>query len=369
MSPAELFSSIYYDASNPYGYGSIYSLYKAAKKKKPSITLKQTKDWFKTQLVPTKFRQASASFKRPQFLASRPNDMLGGDLADMRRYSKYNNGYGWLLVVSDIFSRELVGLEPMKSKHSKNTAIAFDKILKSQTDKSYRLFLTDQGKEFKGDMNKEYSKYNISHRETNDTDQKVSPTEKLIGEIKGKLFKIMKKLKTFRWMDHLEAVKHSLNNRYNRNLRMTPAQASKPENMDKVFRNLHHKQEIANFIKLSKQRRNNKFFKYDIGQIVRILTKHSAFEKSYEGRWSSILYKIGGRRLMSFLPRYDLKDAITGTDIKGSFAENEITPYNPEKRLPENIDYDDVVRDNNNAVLVHQTKPITRWIDYEEFIQ
>ena len=66
-------------------------------------------------------------------------------------------------------------------------------------------------------------------------------------------------------------------------------------------------------------------FKFNIGDICRILKTKSVFKSSsYEGRFSTVLYKIIARKINFGLPVYYLEEALSGTPLNGAFQEFEL---------------------------------------------
>ena len=139
-----------------------------------------------------------------------------------------------MLVVQDLFSRKILGLFALKTKESKKVAEAFQKIL-DQQGIAPKIFFTDSGTEFFGEMNKIYEKYNIKHLTSNDFTQKAAPTERAILTLKQRLYKILAAEKTFVWTDKLDLLLKAFNNSVNRTLGITPNEATLPQNQSLVF--------------------------------------------------------------------------------------------------------------------------------------
>ena len=79
-------------------------------------------------------------------LLIRPFEYLQSDLADLSNFSRENDGYHFLLIVIDCFSK-YVWAEPLKNKTGAETARGFEKILK--TFKIIpKLLHVDAGKEY-----------------------------------------------------------------------------------------------------------------------------------------------------------------------------------------------------------------------------
>ncbi len=283
MAVSELLSKIYYNVSNPAAFRGIVPLYKAAKKQDSKITLRDVKDWWTSQHIPTKYRLARKKFLRTKFTVSGANQLWGADLVDMGHpaLKRTNRNFAWLLVITDLFSHKVIALMSQKTKSSKETAQSLDHVFSEAKNKPYS-FMTDQGGEFMGkEGQKIYKKYNINYFTSKDVTQKVAPTERLNREIKAKLWKFFASSKSFNWIDHLAEIRSAINSAYNRSIGMTPSQAELKHNEAKVFDNIHSKTLVTNFSKLA-QRKNKGPYKFKIDQVVRIQIDEAHW-KGYEG--------------------------------------------------------------------------------------
>jgi hypothetical protein len=68
------------------------------------------------------------SFKRNKVIVKGVDDQWDVDLMDMTKFAKYNNGYNFILVVIDIFSK-YVWLRPLKDKKRESMSKALKDVL------------------------------------------------------------------------------------------------------------------------------------------------------------------------------------------------------------------------------------------------
>jgi hypothetical protein len=68
------------------------------------------------------------SFKRNKVFVKGVDDQWDVDLMDMTKFAKYNNGYNFILVVIDIFSK-YVWLRPLKDKKGESVLKALKDVL------------------------------------------------------------------------------------------------------------------------------------------------------------------------------------------------------------------------------------------------
>lgn len=114
----------------------------------------------KKDIVEELHKPARINFKRRKVLIKSLLDLMQADLVDMKEYVKENNGYKYILVVINCFSK-YVWAYPLKTKTSKEVAKALENVFKKQTPIH---FCTDAGGEFIGrEMKTLMAKYNVKH--------------------------------------------------------------------------------------------------------------------------------------------------------------------------------------------------------------
>ena len=356
-----LLHKLYYSPQSPAGFSRPAVLWKEARKHMPTITLRQVRQWYRGQDVPSRFQQAKHHFPRSIFVTRAVHVQWLGDLADLGNLMTYNKNYRYILVVQDLFSRRLLGLVALKRKLSQEVAEALQKIIDG-VGQAPRIFFTDQGREFFGECQKVYAKYKIKHVTTNDFTQKAAPVERAILAVKQRLYKVMNSQKTLVWTDKLTDIMTAYNNSYNRTLGMTPAEAALPKNQIQVYQNSVARRELDQWAPHP--------FRLPIGSLVRIL-KEQPFGKSYVGNYSQVVYRIRERQMKGGLGTYGLEEFLTGEPLRGIFYEQELTPikilHQPKKK-PDKI-HSFRLKDNREQVLVsYPDHPGKVWVDYSDLL-
>ena len=138
---------IYQDTKNPNGYGSIQGLLQNAKKILPSIKGDDDVNFFKGQKAYTLHRDTNKIFLHRRVLAPKPGIIASCDLADLTSLARYNEGYKYILVFVDVFSR-FAQCIPLNRKDSNSVHDALNKILNSNYFNNLKRLNTDEGKEF-----------------------------------------------------------------------------------------------------------------------------------------------------------------------------------------------------------------------------
>ena len=225
------------------------------------------------------------------------------DLADMTAFKDYNDGYTFLLLVIDTFSK-YGWIIPLKNKKGGTVADALKDIFEKR--KPEKLW-TDKGTEFK---NKNVKK--LIEIYSTENEEKSSIAERWIRTMKEKMFKYFTDNNTYKYIDVLPDLVEDYNNTVHSSTKLTPIDASKKKNELTVWRNLYPD-------RYKTSRLNPKF---SVGDEVRITKKKKDFEKGYTTRWTEEIFTIKEIRETNPIT-YKLED-LQGEEIKGTFYEPEL---------------------------------------------
>jgi len=135
------------------------------------------------------YKPVRKKFEKRRIITKGIDDLWAADLMDMKKFSKENNGYKYLLNVIDTFSK-FVWAAPIKKQGWRNSFKSFQKIIentKTQDHKPSNLLHTDKGREFK---NKQFKSlldtYNIHMYHTENL-EKSSIVERFNRTLNNKL--------------------------------------------------------------------------------------------------------------------------------------------------------------------------------------
>ena len=346
-----ILKKLYYNPKSTSSYGSKAALQRGLKqelkKKKGRIKRtnlpRQVKTWLEDQTTYTLHKQPKKTFPRRQVIVSGINDQWQADLADMQLLAYENQGFRYILIVIDCFSRK-AWAHALKDKTGKSVADAFNYIFTNQeTPKSLQ---TDKGKEFfNKEVNKLLTKNNVHLFSIEDPTTKACMAERLIRTIKGRLYKYFHAKSTFKWIDVLQDIIDSYNNRQHSVIKMAPNQVNQ-DNEHEVRKN--------NLQRRGKVNQTQKYVAFKPGDLVRMVMESHVFKKKYLPRWSKELFKVKG--VMRTQPVvYSLED-LTGEVIKGTFYAAELQKVTS---LPEVWEIDRIVDEKGDKVLV-------KWKGYPE---
>ncbi len=141
-------------------------------------------------------------------------------------FEKYNDGYRYLLVCIDVFSK-YAWIVPIKSKTVAALVEAFKVILSS--GRKPQKIMTDQGTEFF--KNKDIELFNTFN------ETKASVVERVIRTFKTKMWRYFTAKKTMRYLDMLPDLVYSYNHSKHRSIRTKPALVNS-ENENKILHTL-----------------------------------------------------------------------------------------------------------------------------------
>ena len=242
-------------------------------------------------------------FNKRRVMVNGIDKIWAADLADMKAFEDYNDGYTFLLLVIDIFSK-YGWIVPLKNKKGKTVAKALENIFEER--KPEKLW-TDKGTEFYNkDVKKLLDIYNTENEE------KSSIVERWIRTMKEKMWKYFTDNNTYKYIDVLPELVEDYNNTVHSSIKMTPIDASKKKNELTVWRNLYP----------DRYKINNLTPKFSVGDEVRIIKKKKVFEKGYTTRWTEEIFTI--KEIQNTNPiTYKLED-LQGEEIKGTFYEPEL---------------------------------------------
>ena len=204
-------------------------------------------------------------FNKRQVLVNGIDKIWAADLADMKKFKKYNDGVNFLLLVIDTFSK-YGWIVPLKNKKGETVAEALKNIFEKR--KPEKLW-TDKGTEF---YNKNVKK--LIEIYSTENEEKSSIVERWIRTMKEKMWKYFTDNKTRTYMNVLPDLVEDYNNTVHSSIKMTPIESSKKKNELTVWRNLYPDRFEIN--KLTP--------KFSVGDEVRITKKKKVFEKGYTTR-------------------------------------------------------------------------------------
>ena len=229
-------------------------------------------DWSQ-QLAEELHKPITRNFRKRRVISYGVDEIWAADLVEMQKYSKWNKGFKYLLLVIDIFSK-YGWIIPLKDKKTKSVSLAFGHIFKKSKRKPEKLW-TDKGSEFISKHFKDFLKKNTIMLYHTQNEEKSSVVERWNRTMKNRMWKMFSANNNTVYWDKLDKLLDDYNNKKHSSIKMSPTEASKKVNEKQVFANLYG-DEI--YMKPGKP-------KFSIGDKVRISKyKRKVFDKGYTGQ-------------------------------------------------------------------------------------
>ena len=175
----------------------------------------------------TLHKPARKNFQRRPVICHFINDMWSSDIIvySNNTYAYHNRNFRYILLAVDCLSKKLY-LVPMKKKNAQSTHDALLYIFKKNKVWPNLLWTDEDKAYFSKTVQEMLKKYNIKLYHTF-SKLKASLAERYVGRVKRVLARLFTKNGNKNWIDHLLQVQDSINDSYNRSIKMTPNQVTK----------------------------------------------------------------------------------------------------------------------------------------------
>lgn len=260
--------------------------------------------------------------------------------ADIIFLPNKDEGYKGILTVIDCFSKYGWAI-PVKSKTNKELVEAFKTIF--QTSRKPKRLWTDKGTEFYGADFRAFLNRNKIKLYSTESELKAVIIERWNRTLKEKMYRKFTELTTAdaatdaatggkqQWLHLIPTIVDEYNNTTHSAHKMTPVEASKPENESIVKQRLHAKM----------KKYTSKPPKFAVGNKVRIYSYKYTFDKGYKKNYTDEVFEVSA--VHPTVPwTYSISDS-SGEQIQGKF-------YN-EEMIHSEFDFDNRLQKNKVYVL------------------
>lgn len=312
---------------------------------------------FLTQQNVYSLHKPTRKFIRNKYYVNISNQLWQIDLIDFQHLSAYNDGYKYILVCIDVFSKYL-RVRLLRNKTNTEVLNKFKNILDSAGEKPQRISC-DRGLEFtnrnfKSFLNK--SHIQLEHPLTSNP-SKSAVVERVIRTIKDKinrLFTLLGNNKPKRYIDYLDKIVNMYNSTYHSSIKMQPKNVNNSNTLQ-VYENLYGKER--------KEAHKNPLL--SVNDYVRVKLKRNVFEKaSYHTNWSDEVFKIFKIYHYKF-PMYSLID-LSGKLLRGKYYEAELQKIYVSKNTPVRIIKKDFFNTTSkNKFYVETSDGRKKWMDID----
>ena len=304
--------------------GGRVRFYKAVKKLYPGVTQKEIDEYLKTDDGYTLHKPVKKPRTFRRVYTKRIGYLYQIDLVDMSELKAYNEGYCWIIVCIDTFSKK-VWCFKTKNKTAETTTEALKDLLTVNRPEKIQ---TDLGSEFFNEKFKKLCKDLGIHLYSTHDEKKASIVERVNRTLKTRTYRYFTTKGTRVWFDVLDDLVEGYNNSYHRSIKRAPNEVNKT-NESKVrlvlFPRKKSKRQVAKKRAPSKRKARVQTFK--IGDSVRITRKKHIFEKGYEQTYTHEVFYVYKKQKMKNKPTvpvtYGLKD-YNHEVVEGSFYPEEM---------------------------------------------
>ena len=305
-------NDVYFNLQWPGAFAGPSKLQKILLENGFNVKLHKIKQWTQNQdsyslLKPVRYR-----FKQNRIITTGIDGTWDADLADVSNIKEHNEGYSYLLVAIDIFSRYL-WIVPVKTKSQADVKAAFEVIFNS-TDRRPKRLRTDNGKEFKNQLVKHYLKGLGIKAYTTKNETKANYAERVIRTIKGLMYRYFIHKQTYKYVNVLQDLVNNYNRRPHRSLFDKSPSSVRIENESSLWKKM--------YVDTAKKG-TKKTFAFKAGDKVRISHLKYTFQRDYQQKWTEEHFVIVHRLRKGFHNMYRLKDTLN-EDIEGLFYEIEL---------------------------------------------
>lgn len=316
MITARKLKQFYFDPAHVAGFTGKQRLIDAVHGK---IGKEDVEAWIDKQSTYNKHRRTTRNFTQRMYTVDNIDSLWECDLMDMRFLKDYNDGYTFLLVVIDVFSKQ-AWIEPLKDKSGKAVVRAFREIFKKCSPRFPAQIQSDRGKEF---LNSDFQiflrKKGVQFRTARNPVTKAAVAERFLLTIKTRIWRYFTHTRQKRYIDVLQKFVDSYNRAYHRSIRTAPVLVT-IDNAEKVRQILRERQGRIARLKP----------KYSERALVRISTEKVSFQKGYQSKWSDEVFYISRILDNRYPVVYEIAD-LNDEVVDGIFYEQELSSVGAKK--------------------------------------
>jgi hypothetical protein len=216
--------------------------------------------------------------RRGFIVAFHPQERVQMDLVDMTNYSRQNKGYGWILLIADVFTRYVWAYVLARKDIASVDGALTQFIAKYHPE----IVMSDNESAFKSKIIQELMKENdVEHTMVDVGDHKaLGVIDRAVKTIKDAIYKYMADNKKTQYISQLPRIVQAYNDSPNGGIQnIAPADADTKENTVAL--------QIANHKKENVNKRNRQVFHE--GDTVRIRNRKGTFERSYDEKYGDQL--------------------------------------------------------------------------------
>jgi hypothetical protein len=258
----QFLTDIYYDPAHPASFTGITKLWASVRNNNEyGLTYGDVKEWLGQQDTYVRHKPAKKIFKREQILMSRMDQQWDADVMDMLKFARHNDGYRYLAIFIDIFSR-YIWVRPLKTKKPTDMVEAMENVF-SQGRKPLSI-RTDRGSEYMGkEVQKYLAKMHISHFTARNA-LHANYAERVIRTLKGKIYRYFTKFQTNKYIDVLPDIVYAYLNSVHTSTKFKPIEINS-RNQQSIYEKLYLPKQVA------QEQQPPVVYEYDVADYIHTL--------------------------------------------------------------------------------------------------
>jgi hypothetical protein len=269
------------------------------------ISLKDCKDFLSSQPSYSLYRPSRQKYKRNKLLSHFAGHVVQIDIMDLPRFVNENDGYRYVLLGYDTYSKFLTSI-PLK-RRTTDALLAGIEYLRESSPFAIRSIYSDKESGF---MSRVVQAWFISkeiHHYTTTSKVKAPGVERAIRSLRMALHRHFEASGSRRWIDVLPQIVDQYNDIKHSTTKQRPWDVVADDTL--VIPHGHQAKERKKIPQ--------------VGSFVRVSRLRSPFEKEASGLWSREIFKVVKLKTRQPIPMLVLQD-MTGGEIQGAFYPEEV---------------------------------------------
>ena len=303
-------------------YPGVDRLTKLVKEKHPTkyIRKAQVVQFLTEQTASQTFKEKRKSKPNGHIVANLVNELWQMDIFDLSRYEKRNDGFRYLLVCIDVFSRKAY-VKAMKNKDTSTVINTFTHFLTHKTGPNIRSIIADQDPAWTNDtwlnfMEKENIAFNTNALKDH---RALGIIDNFAKRIKLTLNKRFVDTNSTKWTDYIEKVITTYNNQEHRSLgETTPNKVVKDTKIQEKIQTINDEKAQKNTTKSS----------FSVGdKVKKNMLINESYPKGTDPKWSEKRFEVTevkGQRIRLNDKTYYLDDHLLKVPETATDAETNV---------------------------------------------
>lgn len=316
MGKTLLLENIYY-GENPGALRGPTALYNEVKAQgHEHVTKQDCVKYLQTQPAYTLYRPARKKYQRNQVVAEFSGQILQVDIMDVSNYSESNNGFRYIFLGNDTYSKTLISF-PIRNRKPASIIASLQHFIDNLPFTILNIF-SDQEGSILSKVVKKWLESKAIRLYTTTAKIKAPGVERMIRTLRTAFQRHFESSQTFKWLEYLPKFQKYYNNRKHSTTRQTPNDI-----VNNPLAHVHRPVIKARNVKLP-----------PIGSFVRLNRLKGVFDKEASGNYTAEIFTVSGHKRNQPIPMITVTDQLS-IPILGSIypEEFQVIKWTGEKQV------------------------------------